>query len=34
MRWIETVSNAEATGRLADVSAGIRQRRWSIVNMV
>ena len=27
MMWIDMVSNAEATGPLADVSAGIRQRR-------
>ena len=27
MMWIDMVSNAKATGPLADVSAGIRQRR-------
>jgi len=34
MMWIDMLANAEATGPLADVSAGIRQRRGSMAHIV
>lgn len=33
MAWIKTLSEAEATGQLAEVYAGLRQRRGALSNI-